>query len=108
MENNDDIFAVLNTHAPSTPTWGFWDAFPAAENMTGMAEPHVDVHGTLSDVRDGQPFDSPWVSTVLNDSAEISAPYRQASNLRCICLSTSNPNINRAPSVNFSLAPRDR
>lgn len=50
-----NIFDVLNTHAPNSPSWNGFHA-PASHEHSPE-----ELHGVPAEIPDGQPLNSPWV-----------------------------------------------
>ncbi len=82
-EPDVNIFDVLNIHAPNSPTWDFvgdfgMNAGPNQPNlpvrdgleMASRVEVPDEIHGSPSEILDGQPYDSPWVSSLQMSGSE--------------------------------------
>lgn len=67
-ETDANLFDVFNTHAPNSPNI-FQPSAPGAGPSllhTPSSAHHTspeDLHGVPAEIPDGQPFDSPWVSS---------------------------------------------
>ena len=72
-EFEPNLFEVLNSNAPNTPAWDFWGALE--EPLRGLSGEGLDqspefLHGTPTEIRDGQPYNSYWVSTGSRGSTD--------------------------------------
>ncbi|ORY26042.1 hypothetical protein BCR39DRAFT_542336 [Naematelia encephala] len=80
-EPDGNVFEVLNTHAPNTPTWDFLDSLiPPTQDPSSQGldrSPEERLHGTPSEILDGQPYDSPWphIDKPRSSDVDVSLPH---------------------------------
>lgn len=81
------IFDVFNTHAPNSPARDVFQSINMGQIYQSYPAPVVDrrspedLHGVPSEIPDGQPFDSPWVSRLNGRRSAMPhhiASHRQA------------------------------
>ncbi len=85
----EDVFEALNSHAPTTPSCDLLGSVVPPRDPDYDLSPER-LHGTPSEIPDGQPFDSPWVS-LLDDCGEAETSSRTSISLVHLTLTSLYP-----------------
>ena len=70
-ERDPYLFDVFNTHAPNSPARDILQSLnipvgtSSQQSMAPSYRSPEELHGAPSEIPDGQPFDSPWVSCLI-------------------------------------------
>lgn len=65
LHTEDNMFLDFNAGLNQSPSWAFPPPLQANTTLLPVTQTHQspeDLHGAPSEIPDGQPFDSPWVS----------------------------------------------